>query len=197
MPGYIATRHTQRYEYLAEMYGKADMSIMDAGCGNGYGATILRSFFKRVLAIDPYLETLIKGMLPTFRYNRLKEGELHLFPHKWEDLNPENYKLYAVDAVEVIEHLHNPNEFLTFASKVGEYLFLTTPLASETGATDNKEHVVEYSHKDLLEMVEKRYNVLDVKYQTSDLRIVDKAEPNGSSLNPDHIVQILWCKRKE
>ena len=193
---YPITRHYQRYEYIINQGYITDKAILDVGCGIGAGSILMSYFAKHTVAIDPFLESKATVTLPTYTFPGRQSRNLDFHPVGWEMVDGSKTHMDVAVAMELIEHLKDPDKFLERMALVSEYLFLSTPLASKTGATVNPEHVTEYSHEDLLAMVEKHFTVLDAKYQTADLRIVDEASSNGCSIDLGHVVQMLWCKRK-
>lgn len=198
---YPITRHYQRYEYLVEQGLIKDKRVLDIGCGLAAGSMLMRYSAKAVVASDPSLTEYIKDDKPVFISGYIDpsapKGDLVLKDLSWEQLEQDGIKVDVVVAVELLEHLVNPARFLDFAADTGEYLFLTTPLATKTAPTDNPNHVVEFSHDDLLSLLNKRFNVLNTIYQTGDLQFTNKAEFRGSSMDRNHIVQMVWCKRKD
>jgi len=193
---YPVTRHYQRYEYVINQGYITDKLVLDVGCGCGAGTYLMSYFSKAVIGIDPSLANKANVTVPVYTFPGRQSHDVDFHPVVWEQIDSEHTRMDVVVAMELIEHLKNPDAFLKKMSIIGEYLFLSTPLAAKTGPTRNPEHIVEYSHKDLLSLVGKYYHILDVKYQTSTLQIVNKARSNGSSLELGHIVQMLWCKRK-
>lgn len=205
---YTITRHYQRYEHLA-IKGYVDSKrVLDVGCSFGYGTMLLSNYAEHVIGIDPILgehdencrisngiemPVKIAGVNPSKVLGTLK---FNMYPLKWEAIDYNATKADVVVAIEVIEHLEHPEKFLFAAAKIGKNLFLTTPLAAVTGKTDNEEHVIEYSHDDLLKLVSKDFNVLEESYQTGDMVICGKAEPTGTSMDPNHTVQMLWLESK-
>jgi SAM-dependent methyltransferase len=201
---YPVTRHFQRYEFVCNEGYIDDKTVIDVGCGMGAGAGMMMYFAKEVVAIDPGLRQYVKGsgdepehICPTYSFPDRPSCPIHFLAIPWEGIDTNKTKTDAVVAVEFIEHIRYPDKFLTAMAKITKYLFLTTPLAKKTAPTDNPGHVVEFSHDDLVALVSKEFDVIETKYQTGDLRIVDEATYQGSSINPNHIVQMLWCKRKE
>lgn len=193
---YAIARHFQRYEYIAETGYLDNKNVLDIGCGYGCCTSILRYFARHVVGVDPVLKGVSTINIPAYTIPGKKEGCMSFIGTYWEEIGRDT-KADVVTAVELIEHLSNPEEFLDFVAQVAPNLFLTTPLAEKTAPTDNPEHVKEYSHEDLVSLVNKRFDILETKYQLGNLRIVDEAAPSGSSLNVDHVVQMMWCKRKE
>ena len=197
---YPVTRHFQRYEHVIEQGYVTDKLVLDVGCSFGVGTGMMGYFAKAVIGIDPCLkaafENEYKWFAPSYSFPGKGIQSIEFYPVSWENINVKPTQLDVVVAMEIIEHLKNPEEFLEFAAKVGTHLFLSTPLARITGPTDNPAHIKEYSHKDLISLVSKKFKVLETAYQTADLRIVSAAKSNGSSIARGHVVQMLWCKRK-
>jgi hypothetical protein len=155
-------------------------------------------YAKHTIGLDTEMEVLKdNSVMPVFVPPGYKLGSRQFYPHKWEDLDTTKSKVDVIVAMEIIEHIQEPAKFIDFAKLVGEYIFLSTPLAEKTAPTRNKLHIVEYSHPDLVALVSEDFDILEEKYQLSNLQIVDNALPNGDSHDANHVVQMLWCKRKE
>jgi hypothetical protein len=179
-----------------------DRNVLDVGCSHGAGTSLLTSFAKGVVGIDPCMKPYLNDgnkfiFVPTYSFPGRSNCDISYSHSRWEEVDKGKTKVDVVVAMELIEHLETPVEFLDFVADVSEYLFLSTPLAKETAPTGNTSHVVEYSHEDILELLNKRFDILETSYQLGDLTITDKASSNGSSLDLGHVVQMFWCKRKE
>jgi len=197
---YPLTRHYQRYEYLIEKGYIKDKKVLEIGCGLAAGAMMMHYYAKEVIGADPCLKDYIESddpmLISGYVAPNTTPGKLDLRDSSWEKLATEGVRADVVVAIEVLEHLTNPARFIDFAADAGEYLFLTTPLAAKTAPTQNTKHIVEYSHRDLLKLLDARFNVIYTLYQTGDLQLLDEAKFRGSSTSSNHVVQMLWCKSK-
>ena len=195
---YYFTRHVQRYEYVVAMGYVKNKNVIDIGAGSGYGSAIMSMEAKMVLALDPNTKSFSK------------EQSKIAFPWSHPAIQPSKiftiqHSLYDVDfkpqdvgvAIEVIEHNQSDEVFMERVSKVCRYLFITTPMVEKTGKTTNLYHLREYSHEDFVKVVGKKYNILDKAFQNNLAITSEMPEPRGDSMNPNHIVQMLWCKRKK
>ena len=190
-------RHIQRYEYIGMSDYITDKTVLDIGCGSAYGTVLLSNWASEIIGLDPKLAEYKDNVnMPVFQCPGRIPGKVHLLDKCWEDVNVGQSQVNVIVALELIEHLANPKKFVEFASVLGDYLFITTPLAKKTGSTDNMEHVNEYSKKSMRNMLSKHFDILKTVYQHADLRITADAVANGSSINPDHVVQMYWCQSK-
>jgi hypothetical protein len=192
------TRHYQRYEYLIESKKiTPEKRVLEVGCGELNFIGIYAGLCKSVVAIDPKLKDLFEGNYPPIcLWNTpKKEVVASLFPIYLNQLEKSNNFDIAI-AVEVVEHVKEIDGFLKDMSGFAPYSFITTPLAEVTGPTRNPNHVVEYSHKDLVDLVSKYFEVEDTVYQQSDLRIESSGKFTGDSMDPAHTVQMLWLRSK-
>ncbi len=184
------TRHLQRYEYISEMGYVKDRVIVDMGCGCGFGSYILTSNAKFVLGVDyKSVASQIAGINGNAHKDRFffVPGDLFEFEKKVD----------VCVLVEVFEHIEKPERLIEHLSNICEYAFLTTPLAEATGKTRNPEHVVEYSSKDFNYIISEHFDILDKVYQHSDMSITKDATSMGDSFNLNHVVQMVWCRRKD
>lgn len=183
------TRHIQRYEYILNKHYVEGMVVADFGCGVPQGSYALSSMATWVYAIDR--DVRVGGVA-------VSNSAAH--PERVTLIQDDFYNFtMGVNvgvAVEVFEHMEDTIRFVNFLGNLCEYVFITTPLASKTGVTRNHNHVMEYSKGDFERAVGKRFDIIDRKYQKSNLEIVDKARANGDSMDLGHVVQMLWCRRK-
>lgn len=187
---YCHVRHMQRYEYILTRNYVLNKTVVDIGCGNNIGTYALSSIATKVYGVD--------------RISLLRDNYLIVL----EGAKPENIKFFECDlfdfklqvdvcvAVEVFEHILEPQKLIRHLASLGEWLFITTPLVESTGRTVNMEHVAEYSSKDFDKIISKEFNIVEKVYQKSNLEISYDVSPNGDSFNPGHVVQMVWARRK-
>ena len=150
-------RHLAAYAFAAKMAkGK---TVIDAGCGAGYGAAYLSDYAAMVIGIDSDPGPIIYAT-EHYRKSNLKFLEMDIeklgFPESSFDL---------ITSFQVIEHLKNPDNFLQSAKsllKTDGTLLLTTPnkcLRLKEGEKPwNPFHVHEYSPHEL-DLLLRRYLV--------------------------------------
>ncbi len=186
---YPYARHAQRYEYPGAKGFITNKTVMDIGCGATEEPVILSIHAKLVFAVDTIqLRQSIQLMVPkNCQVNRIVKVPCSV------------YKFYeqcdVAVAIEVFEHVSNPKRFINHIADHCKELFITTPLAKITGKTSNPDHVKEYSNRSFRRCVETRFDIIEQKFQLSNLEVVDNAQPNGDSYNTGHVVQMLWCRR--
>ena len=189
---YPWARHHQRYEYPAVHEYVSGKTVLDIGCGVSIEPHILSVGAREIYAVDPALKDLKGYMIcipKVAKPDIIKRYSMSIFAF----VRPCDVAV----AIEVIEHMSDPDMFLEHIASLCKELFITTPLAETTGKTDNPSHIAEYSHKDFKAMLEKHYTIKDFVYQNSDMSITKHAKPNGSSMCLDHVVQMAWCERKD
>lgn len=196
---YMLTRHVQRYEYISLTGRLKDKTVMDIGCSYGQHLITLCRDAKEVIGVDPLLANQKNAdmvvMLPLGKTREELEGMVTKIPANIFDVFLDGDKVDVVTAIEVFEHVDAP-KFIDKIATLCDYAFLTTPLTKTTGKTRNITHVAEYSAQDFDAIVSSKFDILEKKYQYADLTIRDTGEPNGDSINPEHVVQMVWCKRK-
>lgn len=191
-----ATRHWQRYEYILQRGWCNGKNVLEVGCGLCYGTTMLSQTAEAIWAVDleptpfaksPQVAMVWFGNPRMERIRFLQADAMRL---------PEDHTFDVGVAVEVFEHVPDPEAFAAKLARLCRWCFLTTPLAERTAPTDNPDHVAEYSRDDFLAILGRSFVVRELTYQRSDLTLRDWAEPNGSSINPGHVVQMAWCESK-
>lgn len=191
------SRHLQRYEYVQQKGYVTNRKVIDLGCGDGSSMSILAMNATKVLGVDkkmPPKEWTFTSFCGSDRLSKCMFYNIDIFDLETYEIP---FRIDVATAIEVFEHIPNPNRLINLVAKLAENLFITTPLVDVTGKTRNPDHVVEYSAKDFEDIVSKRFDIIDKVYQLSDMSIVNEAIPNGDSIDPSHVVQMLWCKRKK
>lgn len=188
---YPWTRHRQRYEYIYNMGYTKGKRVADVGCGQMAGSFLFSSNAKKVYAIDPILNEMGKQMM--YIPQTARPDRVYSYPKDFFTFDP---KVDLCVGVEVFEHIIKPEMFVEKLAEVGEYVFLTTPLAGRTRKTRNKAHVREYSSADFKAIVGKRFKCIKYNFQTADLKVLSRVGANGDSMNSAHVVQMYYGRRK-
>lgn len=151
---YWFQRHVVAYRFAAERV--EEMQVLDAGCGEGYGASILAGRAKSVLGIDLERD-VIDHAVERYPNVRFEVGDLSTlaFPAGTFD---------AVVSFQVIEHLQSPRGFVTECARVlrpGGLLILSTPnrLTFSPEGVRNPFHTVEFAPGELRGVLEERFDV--------------------------------------
>jgi cyclopropane fatty-acyl-phospholipid synthase-like methyltransferase len=163
------------------------------GCGRfPLGAYALAYDAKMVFAIDH--NALSLSVIPHFDVFHNYKDKVVIVK---EDLFDFIGRVNVATAIEVFEHMPDPGKFISHLSKICEYAFITTPCVPETHKTRNPDHVAEYSGKDFDGIVGTGFEIIDKKYQTADLRIVDETEIRDcDSYCTSHVVQMVWARSR-
>jgi len=138
----LEAEHLARYRWAARCVN--ELRVLDAACGTGYGAEILRSKGARsVVSVDISAEALAFGLA---RYKlRAIGADAQSLPFTRQSFD-------AVVSLETIEHLRDPSEFLRSLAQVlrpGGTLLLSTPNADRSDGC-NPHHLKELSLVELL-----------------------------------------------
>lgn len=184
--------HKFAYDYVTKQI-KGNSSILEIGCGDGYGTSILAKHFKQIEAIDISNETIQRAKaiykLDNCNFSVSTDKKLN-FPDNSFD---------AVISFHVIEHVKNVRKYLKEIKRVlkpdGKFI-ITTPSRTHRLAPNqkpwNEEHLREYDSKTLkkeIDKVFKNYKVFSItaKQEIKDIefdRVVDKrADYNGIRKN--------------
>lgn len=177
---YWFRRHEAAYLHLAPYCAQA--SVLDAGCGEGYGAALLASSACRVVALDYDRHTT--GHVAR-RYPRLStvRGNLAALPLASSSVD-------VVASLQVIEHLWDQPQFLAESARVlrpGGRLLVSTPnrLTFSPGCDTpiNPFHTRELAPAELAAMLDEAgftVQVLEGLHHGPALRALDAA--HGGSL---------------
>jgi len=145
----VFARHRFAYEYALEF--ASGKTVIDIGCGTGYGCSLLARKAKRVVGLDydagalEYCRTNYPG--PNIEY---RQGEAAVL---------EIGEMFDVAIVfQVIEHLADPADFLSRLKKIvkpGGTILITTPNSrtGSSGVADNPFHVSEMNHAEFSNLI--------------------------------------------
>ncbi|SDG37813.1 Methyltransferase domain-containing protein [Lentzea fradiae] len=117
---YWFRRHEAAYLHLIGHC--ADAVVLEAGCGEGYGAQLIRTVARRVIALD-YDELTSQHVASTYPQLDVLRGNLAMLPLRDESVD-------VVANLQVIEHLWDQEGFLAECRRVlrpGGTLIVTTP----------------------------------------------------------------------
>jgi ubiquinone/menaquinone biosynthesis C-methylase UbiE len=137
--------HVSRYAFAAS-FCRAGMRVLDAGCGTGYGSTVLSPRAGPVLGLDLSEDAVC------YAARRYGGPRVRFVVARCEALPVPDESCDLLVAFEVIEHLDNWREFLSECRRVlgpGGVLFVSTPnqnfyTESRGDAGPNPFHVHEF-----------------------------------------------------
>lgn len=141
----IKRNHVIRYQWAADQFGKA--FVVDAGCGCGYGSSILAGKAQRVLGLE------FNRHVVEFAQVHWKKSNIEFM--EWDLAKGFPDLSFAVDytvCFEVIEHLACPQLFLGDLP-LGMTIIGSVPGVSSTIAS-NPFHIGNYNRKSILRLLE-------------------------------------------
>lgn len=169
---YWFQRHLFAYEYLSQF--AKNMVVLDAGCGEGYGANLLASVAKRVIAIDIFSDAIEHARLRYIKENLefiLTDVNSLLFLDSTFDM--------AV-SLQVIEHLPDHNLLLQEIFRVlkeGSTAFLTTPNKETSSPKEEKPsnpfHYREFTPAEFQEILNTYFKQVEIRGVFHHKRIMD------------------------
>ena len=154
---YWFRRHVVAYDYVAGLVHGA--RVLDAGCGEGYGTDRLATVAGEATGVD-LEEPVIRRA--TARYPRVHFDAANLVSLPYED-----GAFDAVVSLQVIEHLHSPQEFLTECARVlrpSGLLIISTPnrLTFSPDGLRNPFHTFEFSPDELRATIAQRFDPIEL-----------------------------------
>jgi 2-polyprenyl-3-methyl-5-hydroxy-6-metoxy-1,4-benzoquinol methylase len=139
-------RHLAAYRYAATL--AAGRSVLDAGCGEGYGAAMLAGVAGRVRGLDQAEAIAIaqpRHRAPNLEYRAYDLTQLERLGETFD----------LVVSFQVIEHLHDPAGFLrglAACTAPGGTLVVTTPNRLMS-VSENPYHLREWTAPEMRELV--------------------------------------------
>ncbi len=154
--------HLARYKYISRLVRK-DWSILEVGCGTGYGSNFLSDFCSSMNACELDKEVLDKAK------SRFKKQNL---VYSYEPVKSE---YDSVVCLEVIEHMTKKEgealvEFLHGKLRNKGVAFISTPRKIDNPSENRKKyHIHEYTYEELIETLEQKFDNVLVLSQIDEL----------------------------
>ena len=142
---YWFQRHVAAYRFAAS---QVEGTVVDAGCGEGYGSAILGARGAKVVSLD-LDEPTLRHAMARYPASALAKGDLHRLPLADSSVD-------AIVALQVIEHLPDAAAFIREAARTlrpGGALVLSTPNRATFPSGLNPFHTNEYEARELQELL--------------------------------------------
>ena len=154
---YWFQRHVIAYDFVARYVRGA--RVLDAGCGEGYGADRLTAVAAEVTGVD--LEE------PVIRRAASRYPRAHFDAANLVSLPYADGAFDAVVSLQVIEHLHSPQEFLAECARVlapGGVLVISTPnrLTFSPDGMRNPFHTFEFAPDELRATIAQQFSSIEL-----------------------------------
>lgn len=154
---YWFQRHVIAYDFVARFVRGA--RVLDAGCGEGYGTDRLTSVAAETTGVD-LEEPVIRRAAARYPRARFDAANLVSLPY------PDG-AFDAVVSLQVIEHLHAPQEFLAECARVlapAGVLVISTPnrLTFSPDGTRNPFHTFEFAPDELCATVAQQFDSIEL-----------------------------------
>ncbi|OWY22756.1 class I SAM-dependent methyltransferase [Sphingobacteriales bacterium UPWRP_1] len=169
----IYQRHLVAYHAAAPLIGG---SVLEVGCGEGYGIAILAPHATRYMAIDKY-QTHLPAQATNLPHVSFKQ--LSVPPLPFDDNSFD-----AAVSFQVIEHIENDRMFVKEIYRVlkpGGLLVLSTPNISMS-LTRNPWHVREYTPQQLQNLLSTFFEQVDMQGVFGNDKVMEYYQKNKASV---------------
>jgi SAM-dependent methyltransferase len=165
---YWFRRHVAAYRYAATIAGGR---VVDAGCGEGYGAAILSRRARRVVAFD--LDA------PTLTHARRRYGAPSFVRSDLLRMPLDRSSVDSIVALQVLEHVTDAEAFVQGCARVlrpGGVLILSTPNRDTFPAGLNPFHIREFDASELRDLLGRSFSEVRIRgvVHGPALRFVDR-----------------------
>lgn len=159
---YWFARHVAAYEFVAQRC--RGLRVLDAGCGEGYGTSLLSGQAACVVGVDLVPEVVVHARA---RYrDAVTSDRVRFLRADLGDLPLEDASVDAVASLQVIEHLPDIRRYLGEIARVltpGGRFFCATPnrltFTPDSVTPVNPFHVREFAPDELVEALGSRFRV--------------------------------------
>lgn len=154
---YDEARHLAAYLFAREL--ARDRTVLDAGCGEGFGTVLLAETARRVTGID-YSPAAVAAASAAYQHPNLEFRHVDVYALPRLDL-----RFDVITNFQVIEHLADPAAFLTAvraALQPDGVLVLTTPNRLMT-ASENPYHLREYTADELTALLRPIFSRIEMR----------------------------------
>jgi SAM-dependent methyltransferase len=154
---YWFQRHVVAYDFVTRFVRGA--RVLDAGCGEGYGTDRLTAVTATVTGVD-LEEPVIRRAASRYPRARFDAANLVSLPY------PDG-AFDAVVSLQVIEHLHSPQEFLVECARVlapGGVIIVSTPnrLTFSPDGIRNPFHTFEFAPEELRTTIAQQFSSIEL-----------------------------------
>jgi len=154
---YWFQRHVVAYDFVARSLAGA--RVLDAGCGEGYGTDRLTAVAAEVTGVD-LEEPVIRRVASRYPRARFDAANLVSLPYADGTFD-------AVVSLQVIEHLHSPQEFLAECARVlapSGVLIISTPnrLTFSPDGMRNPFHTFEFAPDELRATIAQQFPSIEL-----------------------------------
>lgn len=174
-PGIVAL-HLKRYEFALPFCAGKD--VLDAGCGVGYGSAFLAQASRRVVGVDLSDEAIAHAR------GRYASQNVEFVQGTLGALEQPDSSFDVICCFETIEHLTDPDAFLTEATRLLRpegVLVISTPRADQTAdGPENPFHEIELSRADFEALLGRHFREVELygqrRLQTTRHRVVQRLD---------------------
>jgi len=174
----IYNEHLIRYE-IAKQFVK-DKKVIDIACGSGYGSFILaKAGAEKVIGADVDAKAVDNAN------KKYKNNNIKFVVDDAENIKQDDNAFDILVSFETIEHLQNPNKFLSEAKRVVKQdglAIISTP-NKKVSKEKNPFHIKEFDYSEFKDIIKKYFNYYYILEQSNGISsyVVDANNDNKKS----------------
>lgn len=154
------------YSYVFARTFIEDKTVLEVGCGNGYGTEFLSYYARWIKGIDSSASEIWNAKTKVKENISFEVGDAYSIPY-------EDKSIDVVVAFQIIEHLDRPKDFLEECCRVSDELILVTPNRRVRefpfqSKPFNLHHLREYDYKQLNKLLRNHYELVNIYGEITD-----------------------------
>jgi ubiquinone/menaquinone biosynthesis C-methylase UbiE len=149
--------------YIAAQETVRGSTVLDIASGSGYGTAILAKYAKHVTGVDVSQESV------DYSKEHYSGKNIDYIKSDGTDIPVKDKSLDVITSFETIEHIDDYKHFMSECKRVlkKDGIFLLSTPNDQEFAEGNHFHIHEFEHDELIKLVKKYFNNVELYYQAT------------------------------